>query len=406
MSTFRKYVQLNAILCSLISAGAYASVPIPADGTKSQAMGGVSVAIPLDTFVMAANPAGIAFLDDRFDVNLTYIRPDDDIEIKNNALIRKKRTFNSSPDFFVPLGGIKKDFSCLSFGLCTFGRGAAVNYGTSIPIYGTSKFRLNYLQLIVKPCVAWKINENHSIGFGVNLAMSQFKNEGAQRLKAISSDPTHLTNKGFDYRPGIGFHIGWVGKFFERLKLGIALESQIFNHRFKKYRGLIPEHGKANGPSIVTAGFSYDFPCRLTVAFDYQKIFWQPLRAFSNKLTFEELLGNNDGSGQGWRNEERYKVGMAYQVNENLTFRLGYQYQRPVFSSDQLYNNVNAATNFPSKYICGGISWASGCNEINIAYMQSLRDTMNGVLPLAVGGGNIKARTLNQIVGISWGRQF
>lgn len=406
MRLFKKCFSLNSFICLCLSSKACALVPLPGNGTKSQAMGGVATALPLDTFSMATNPAITAFLNDRYDLDITYIRPNDDVRIRNNPLIPNKR-YNSSPNFIVPLVGIKKDYSpCIALGACTFGRGAAVNYGQSIPIYGTSKFKLSFIEVIAKPCFAWRINENHAIGIGINLSISQFKHDGAQNLRAISSDPNQVSNKGHDYRPGIGFHIGWVGRFFERLKLGIALESQIFNQRFRKYRGLIAEHGKANGPSIISAGFSYDFPCQLTIAFDFQRYFWKPLRAFSNPLTFDNLLGTTHGSGQGWHNENRYKVGVAYQFNENITLRAGYQYQTVVFSNSQLYNNVNAVTNFPSEYITGGFSWIWGCNEVNFVYMQSINLHLRGNLPIAVGGGEISTKTLNQIIGMSWGHQF
>ncbi len=419
MNLLKKYYKLNALFCLFASFEASAIVPLPGNGAKSQAMGGVAVAYPLDTFVMATNPAGIAFLNDRYDLDLTYVRPDDDVRIHGNpfvfheqkchehkTLLVHDNSYNSSPSLYVPVVGIKKDYSCFALGVCTFGRGAAVNYGRSIPIYGTSKFKLSFMQLIVKPCASWRINENHAIGVGVNLSISQFKHNGAENLKAISSSPNHVTNKGYDYKGGIGFHVGYIGQFFEKLKLGIAFETQIYNQKFKKYRGLIPEHGRANGPYVLNVGFSYELPYNLTLAFDFQRNFWKPLRAFSNPLTFEELLGTTHGSGQGWHDENRYKVGLAYQFNETLIFRGGYQYQTNVFANSQLYNNVNAVTNFPSEYISGGFTWSRDCNEFTFVYMQSINLHLHGNLPIAVGGGRINTRTLNQILGFSWGHMF
>ena len=44
-------------------------------GVKSQGMGGVGIALPQDGLAAAANPAGTAFVGDRFDLGLVWFRP-------------------------------------------------------------------------------------------------------------------------------------------------------------------------------------------------------------------------------------------------------------------------------------------------------------------------------------------
>ncbi|MDH5276591.1 MAG: long-chain fatty acid transporter, partial [Gammaproteobacteria bacterium] len=44
-------------------------------GIKAQGMAGVGYALPLDGFAAAYNPAGIAFVDDRFDIGVTWFIP-------------------------------------------------------------------------------------------------------------------------------------------------------------------------------------------------------------------------------------------------------------------------------------------------------------------------------------------
>lgn len=405
MNLFGKNFLFVAALCISTSFHTFANVPLPGDGAKSLGMGGVAVATPQDTFVLAANPAGAAFICDGYDLGLTYIRPNDTVKIRNNPLIPHKN-YNSSPEFYIPELGMKKDVSCFSLGFCAYGRGAGVNYGRSIPLYGTSKVKLNFKQLIAKPCLAWKIDDNQAIGVGVNLALSLFEQSGAENFKALSSAPSHVTNKGYDYRPGIGINIGWMGRYFNRLTLGIAYDSQIFTHRFKKYRGFIAQHGKADGPSIVTLGFSYDVTCRLVVAFDFQKIFWSPLRALSNRLNFVDLLGTTHGSGKGWTDEDRYKFGLSYRVNDSLVLRAGYIYIHPFFSKSQLFNNISTTIIFPNQYITAGCSWTLGCHEISLAYLQTLNRSIKGDLPVSVGGGRIDTKSMSRFLAISYSGNF
>lgn len=389
-------------LAITLSLKVFSVVPLPGYGAKSQAMGGVGVALPLDTFVMVSNPAGIAFLEDRYDVGIAYIKPDDKVTIKNNALIPHRR-YKSAPDFLVPDLGIKKDFGCTSFGFVGFGRGAGTNYGHSIPIFGTSKAKVNYNQLFAKPCAAWRITPNIAIGVGVNFVLAYFEQYGAENFKLNSVSPDHVTNNGYDYRPGAGIHIGMMGRFLDRWKAGISYDSKIFTHRFNKYEGLFAEHGQADGPAILAVGFSYESPCDLTLAFDYQCYFWEEIPAANNRLTFTEPSGSNDGSGFGWNNEHRYRVGGAYKFSDNLTLRAGYMYIRPFFSKSQLFLNIDTTIVFPSHYASAGFTWAWGCHELSVAYTQAIHRKIKGDLPVEVGGGTIRTNTMSHMFGITYG---
>ncbi|MCE2969912.1 MAG: hypothetical protein LW847_06780 [Burkholderiales bacterium] len=45
------------------------------EGVKAQGMGGVGIALPQDAIAAATNPAGMAFVGDRFDLGPTWFRP-------------------------------------------------------------------------------------------------------------------------------------------------------------------------------------------------------------------------------------------------------------------------------------------------------------------------------------------
>lgn len=387
-------------LCLSLSAHLSSVVPIPGYGAKSQAMGGVGVALPLDTFVMVSNPAGIAFLEDSYDVGLAYIKADDKLTIEDNLLIPHDH-YKSAPEFFVPGLGIKKDYWNMSLGFVSYGRGAGANYGRSIPIFGTSKVKVNYSQLIAKPCFAWKLTDNIAVGLGVNFVLGYFEQGGAQNFKLNSVSPHHVTNNGFDYRPGAGIHVGVMGRFLDNFKVGISYDSQLYTHRFNKYSGLFAEHGQANGPAIFAAGVSYE-ACKLTVAFEYQCYFWKEIRAATNELTFTEPSGSKHGSGFGWNNENRFRTGIAYQFNENLTLRAGYMYIEPVFSKSQMFLNIDTVITFPSHLPSVGFSWKWACHEISVAYTQALQRKIHADLPLPVGGGTIKTNTTSHMLGVSY----
>src|ERR1035438_2404783 len=45
-------------------------------GIQAKGIGGAAVAFPQDALAAAANPAGVAFLENRLDVGLSYFQPD------------------------------------------------------------------------------------------------------------------------------------------------------------------------------------------------------------------------------------------------------------------------------------------------------------------------------------------
>lgn len=405
MSLLNMRLMLVAALFIFASTQVSAIVPLPGYGGKSLAMAGVGVATPLDTFVMVSNPAGISFLEDRYDAGISYGKPSDHIKVRGNLLIPHSN-FKSSPDILAPGYGIKKDWKCVALGLVFYGRGAGVNYGRKVPLFGKTKMSFEYDQYIIKPVVAWKLNQNQSIALGVDCVMGMFRQTGAQNFKPGSISPHNVTNKGFDYRFGMGYHVGWVGRFFDRLKLGVSYESQLYTHRFEKYRGLIAQRGKANGPAILGLGACFDASCRLSLSLDFQKLFWKNVKGISNRQSFVALNGSSNGSAFGWKNQNMYRCGVAYKYNEQLTLRAGYAHTKSYIPSSQIFLNLDTALVFPTSAVTAGFTWEWKCHEFNVAYAQAFKRHFNGDIAFLSGGGNIKSKTPAYMIGLFYGHKL
>ncbi|MDP2231598.1 hypothetical protein [Methylotenera sp.] len=54
-------------------------------GVKSQAMGGVGIALPQDALAAAANPAGLGLVGDRVDFGVTWFRPQRETQLVDTA---------------------------------------------------------------------------------------------------------------------------------------------------------------------------------------------------------------------------------------------------------------------------------------------------------------------------------
>jgi len=81
-------------------------------------------------------------------------------------------------------------------------------------------------------------------------------------------------------------------------------------------------------PATFTAGISHDFTDRLTVAADYQRVFW------SGAMKDIQVGFTQDGTGQtlklglpfNYRDINVFSIGAQYRYNESWTFRGGFHY--------------------------------------------------------------------------------
>lgn len=110
-------------------------------------------------------------------------------------------------------GGMNTDYSC-----------ASINCGAGDAnlLCGSGRLGVNLEQLIVAPTLAYKINEQHSIGISPLLVYQRFEIKGVQGFAGMSADANNLTNNGKDSSTGFGVRLGWQGHFTDWLSAGAA----------------------------------------------------------------------------------------------------------------------------------------------------------------------------------------
>ena len=98
-------------------------------GVKNEAMGGASIALPLDSIAAANNPAGMVMVGDHIDFALTWFKPNRNAEITGNCLdpgCSMDGTYdgNGRSNFFIPDFGYNKMINAdTSLGVSVFGNG-------------------------------------------------------------------------------------------------------------------------------------------------------------------------------------------------------------------------------------------------------------------------------------------
>jgi long-chain fatty acid transport protein len=340
-------------------------------GVQAKGIGGAGVAFPQDALAPASNPAGAAFLDNRFDAGLTYFRPD-----RYASLGTTEYNGNGNQNFYVPEIGYKNSLSTnLVFDLAVYGNGGMnTDYTTPVPGFGTTSAGVDLDQVFIAPAFAYKLNDNHAIGIDPIFAVQRIKVHGLENFGVFGSS-------GYDYSYGGGVRIGYTGKWTDWLTVGATYQSRIFTTPFNDYKNLFAEQGSFDIPSNFAVGIAVKPQKQVTFALDVEHIFFSEVKAVGNGLsaaTFASGLGSNNGPGFGWRDVTAVKTGIAYDATENLTLRVGYNYSTQPIPDNQTYFNVLAPA-VVQHHVTAGLTWRFNKNwEASAFYAHAFEQHVNG----------------------------
>lgn len=413
---------------------------MPGYGFRSMGMGGVGIAYGVDSLSIVANPANIVNTGMRADMGMAvfkakrYAKMGDSAATFDDCSGGYVPGLNCNPGFFfdssstsnreyflmpemgmtmnlteslhagiafVPNGGggtvYPENFFNFQFG------GLKDTPGAGDPVGG------ELMQLLVPVTVGYKINENHSVGVALDLAVQRFRMYGLESFAAftakynvpISADAAHMTDQGFDYSYGAGVKLGWLGEFMDdRLAVGLSYTSRTYMTKLDKYRGLLAEQGDFDIPANYGVGIAYKPRKNLVFAADINKIEWSSIAALGNRgpgsslltgpypgagqtraingipaagsgLTSPYSTGNDLGMGFGWEDQVVYKIGVNWGINERLQLRAGYNFGRTPIPDDQLTFNTLLPVTTEKHYTVGFTYKATEELEITGTYMHA-----------------------------------
>lgn len=421
-------MKMNKIVVSLLAVGVMVSplahatngyLPI-GYGQKNEAMGGASIALPLDSIAAANNPAGMVIVGDRADIGLIWFKPNRSAEIKGNvcgAGCSLDGTYdgNGRSSFFIPSFGYNKMINAdTSIGVSVFGNGGMnTQYNTNpfSTLGAQGNLGINLSQLFITPTWAMKINPTNAVGVALNLAYQMFSATGLHpSFDGLSTDPTKLSDNGTDTSTGYGLRFGWTGQVTPEVTLGATYQTKTKMGKFSKYSGLFAEQGGFDVPSNYGVGIAVKAAPETTVAFDIQRINYAGVNSVGNPFNGlptgpSNMLGANNGLGFGWKNINVYKLGVSHAYNSNFTVRAGYDHcDQPIPNSQTLLNIV--APGIVQNHLTLGGTWAlADKSEISVAYVHAFKKTVNGSgsIPPQLGGGEANLSMSQNSIGISYG---
>lgn len=414
-------------------------------GMKAKGMAGASAAMAQDAMGGANNPASMVWVGNRFDVGIDWFRPVRDASRTGAPTMGGFVQFNGSmgsdkKNFFIPELGFNKMLNPnLSVGVTVYGNGgmntdyrgqagqyqcfnplAGVGFSADNLLCGQGKLGVNLEQLVIAPTVAYKLNQNHSVGISPLFGYQRFAADGLQAFGAISSDPGNLTNRGHDSAKGWGVRVGWMGKLTDRLTLGAAYSSEIRMDKFDRYAGLFANGGDFDIPSNFSLGLAFQATPTLTLALDWQRINYEDVPAVSNSSrspgcmpgltggTGSSCLGGSNGIGFGWRDIDVIKLGVQYKYNDKLTLRAGYNHgDNPIRAEDITFNIL--APGIVRDHLTLGATYQVAPNsELTVAYMHAFKKSVTAPSdnPYFNTGGTEEIKMYQDSIGVSWGMKF
>jgi len=186
------------------------------------------------------------------------------------------------------------------------GAAAFIPEGTStkdfgLPIEDVGTLGVDLKQGLIVPTLAFKVHQKHTIGASLVIGVQQFKARGLGNFQcftnSVANNPANagtcpngfaavpsnkLTNNGHEWSYGAGARIGWVGEVHPRVTLGAAATSKVYMTEFDDYEELFAEDGDFDIPANVQAGITFKATPRLSLSFDYERIFFEGVNSISN----------------------------------------------------------------------------------------------------------------------------
>ncbi len=277
-------------------------------GIHAQGMGGASIAFPQDAVSIGQNPAASALVGNRLDAGLNIFRPIRDTELSMTGgpdgsglppfgWADGDYDGSESKWFFIPEFAYNRMIdNQLSAGVSVFGNGGMnTDYGSpGIPLFQcppvgpcqNSDTGINLQQAFIVPTLAYKINNQHSIGIGANIVAQGFKawGLGAFDNPFFSTSPGDVQDNGTDWAWGFGVRVGWIGQFTDMVSVGAYYSSRTWMQELDEYKGLFAEKGDFDIPENFGIGIAIRATPDLTIAADIMRINYSKVDSIANSV--------------------------------------------------------------------------------------------------------------------------
>lgn len=329
----RKLLSLTllALAGSTAFAGGYR---VSIQGQKQLAMGHTGVAVVNSAEVAFFNPAGMAYLDKKFNLSVGANGLFANTKFQNSQYGWEADTKNFGTPFSVYATYKLNDW--LTAGLAVYTPyGSAVDWDQDWE--GAHLVNNIDLQAIfVQPSISVRIGEHFSVGGGPIYATGSVNFNRNLSMNPLLSDsegnPTDVTidAKGIN---AWGYTAGFMFNPTDKLRIGMNYRSEIIMEARDGdaiYNDTPTFNPLANTtfnadlplPAELTVGLSYQVTDKWLLAFDYNRTMWSAYEALDVKFG----NGTESLNPRNYQNVSTYRVGTQYKANDKFTFRAGWYF--------------------------------------------------------------------------------
>jgi len=226
----------------------------------------------------------------------------------------------------------------------------------------------------INPSLAFKVNDQLSLGFGVSAMWAQ-----AELTNAVNFGPFgegYGKVKGDDW--GFGFNLGAIYQATNDTRIGIAYRSKIEQHldgdvKFKR-PAVLPapfiaasQNGDVNADLTLPENFSVGAFSRINDSWDLMgDITWTRWNRFQELAIYRDSGTLLTQTTENWDNTMRYSIGVNYHYSSNLKLRAGLAYDEEAISDR--YRTARIPGN-DRKWLSLGASWkATPKTTLDVGY--------------------------------------
>jgi long-chain fatty acid transport protein len=363
-------------------------------GIKYSALAGSGVAVSLSSLGAITNPASISYLNNSFEVNVSYFSPDRFYQVYGNpsgfpgtfGLMPGKVVSDQTSFYFPTLGANLNLSDKFSVALSLYGNGG-MNTDYLARTFGDPNSPgtgVNIEQMFGNLTFAYQFAKNHSIGVAGILGWQRFAAKGLVAFSGFSSDPANLTGNSHSTALGFGFKVGYQGRWMEDLSFGASYQSKVYMSEFDRYAGLFAQAGDFDVPATWQVGFAFT-PGSWKFMVDAKQIQYSGVKSVANPLLPNLMtapLGSENGAGFGWKDVLMFKFGVMYSGFCGWDLMAGYSVgQNPIRDTEVLFNILAPAV--IENHVTFGITKSVSKNqELTIAFMYAFENSLKGPNPL------------------------
>jgi long-chain fatty acid transport protein len=370
-------------------------------GAVNKSLAGAGVASGFDAMSQATNPAALTQVDPQFTIDFSLFSPRREANLAGNNVV--PGIHESDNDYFLipSIAGSYAIDDVSAWGWAIYGNGGMnTTYPPIGPFGSPGQTGVDLSQIFFQGTYARDVGGGVTLGIGPIFAVQRFKAYGIQAFSGFSSDPTKLSNNGYDWSYGLGGRLGLQWEIVPALRFGASYQSRTYMTEFDEYKGLFAEQ-----PPALQAGFSWQTTPDVTLLADWKRIWYSDVESVGNPFAFPPpFLGDDGGPGFGWEDIDAFKFGVQWQSSPTIALRAGIGLNdNPIPSSEVLFNVL--APGVQEQHYTAGLTWQHTPNSaFNFGAMYSPSNSVTGPNPF--GGGDITIEMYQWELTAGWTRTF